>query len=101
MNNQQIQEVIDDLYTSIDKANRVFDDSRCDFTVCRVLHISFRDSVDSSKEYVSRESGASPDMVSTQVPWSGDCCATCGGQMIRTGTCETCTSCGEMSGGCS
>lgn len=30
---------------------------------------------------------------------SGNLCK-CGGMMTRTGTCETCQSCGESSGGC-
>lgn len=30
---------------------------------------------------------------------SGNMCK-CGGMMVRTGTCETCQSCGESSGGC-
>lgn len=31
---------------------------------------------------------------------SGDLCPRCGGIMVRTGTCSTCQSCGESSGGC-
>ena len=31
---------------------------------------------------------------------SGDLCSRCGGMMVRTGTCLTCQSCGESSGGC-
>lgn len=31
---------------------------------------------------------------------SGDLCPKCGGLMVRTGTCSTCSSCGESSGGC-
>lgn len=31
---------------------------------------------------------------------SGDMCNKCGGHMVRTGTCMTCSSCGESSGGC-
>lgn len=31
--------------------------------------------------------------------WSGDVCASCGGETIQTGTCHTCTTCGT-SGGC-
>jgi hypothetical protein len=31
---------------------------------------------------------------------SGDMCSKCGGHMVRTGTCMTCSSCGESSGGC-
>lgn len=31
--------------------------------------------------------------------WSGNSCRDCGGAMVRTGSCETCTSCGS-SGGC-
>lgn len=31
---------------------------------------------------------------------SGDPCPRCGGIMVRTGTCSTCQSCGESSGGC-
>lgn len=30
---------------------------------------------------------------------SGNACGVCGGMMVRTGTCETCTSCGTT-GGC-
>ncbi len=30
----------------------------------------------------------------------GNLCGKCGGLMVRTGTCETCQSCGESSGGC-
>ena len=33
--------------------------------------------------------------------YSGTVCKLCGGMMIRTGTCLTCTQCGEASGGCS
>lgn len=34
--------------------------------------------------------------------YSGDVCHTCGGpNMIRTGTCLTCSDCGDSSGGCS
>lgn len=31
---------------------------------------------------------------------SGDLCPACGGLMVRTGTCTTCSSCGTSSGGC-
>lgn len=31
---------------------------------------------------------------------TGDLCATCGGLMVRTGTCLTCQGCGNSSGGC-
>jgi hypothetical protein len=31
---------------------------------------------------------------------TGNPCGKCGGLMVRTGTCETCQSCGESSGGC-
>jgi hypothetical protein len=31
---------------------------------------------------------------------SGELCPKCGGFMVRTGTCLTCQSCGESSGGC-
>jgi hypothetical protein len=31
---------------------------------------------------------------------SGNACPRCGGVMVRTGSCETCQSCGESSGGC-
>lgn len=30
--------------------------------------------------------------------WSGSICLTCGGQMIRTGSCEICSSCGSNTG---
>jgi hypothetical protein len=30
--------------------------------------------------------------------WSGSSCLSCGGQMVRTGNCETCSSCGSTSG---
>jgi len=34
--------------------------------------------------------------------YSGDMCQTCGSpNMVRTGTCLTCQSCGDTSGGCS
>lgn len=29
---------------------------------------------------------------------AGDVCRVCGGMMIRTGTCMTCTQCGETTG---
>jgi len=32
---------------------------------------------------------------------AGTVCKKCGGMMVRTGTCQTCLSCGESSGGCS
>jgi len=32
---------------------------------------------------------------------SGNPCKECGGYLVRTGTCETCSSCGSSSGGCS
>jgi hypothetical protein len=32
---------------------------------------------------------------------SGQFCPKCGGEMVRTGTCLTCQSCGDTSGGCS
>lgn len=32
---------------------------------------------------------------------SGQFCPKCGGVMVRTGTCLTCQSCGDTSGGCS
>ena len=28
----------------------------------------------------------------------GDLCKTCGGMLIRTGTCHTCTQCGDTTG---
>jgi hypothetical protein len=31
---------------------------------------------------------------------TGEVCKKCGGLMVRTGTCYTCQSCGESSGGC-
>lgn len=32
---------------------------------------------------------------------TGDLCHVCGGLMVQTGTCKTCNSCGNNSGGCS
>ncbi len=31
---------------------------------------------------------------------SGETCSTCGGQLVQSGTCKVCTSCGTSSGGC-
>lgn len=31
---------------------------------------------------------------------SGNLCRLCGGFLVRTGTCETCQSCGNSTGGC-
>ena len=85
MNNQEVQGVIDRLYIQIDKANELFLNEKCGFSISKVLHISFDEEV------------VEPNVVS----WTGNCCFLCGGQLVRTGTCETCQNCGEMSGGCS
>lgn len=31
---------------------------------------------------------------------TGDACPRCGGLLVRTGTCMTCSACGESTGGC-
>lgn len=44
-----------------------------------------------------------PPQVQTAPPVrtaTGDLCPRCGGLMVRTGTCSTCQSCGDSSGGC-
>lgn len=38
---------------------------------------------------------------SAQTPtWIGEMCSKCGGMMVQTGSCKTCQSCGQSSGGC-
>jgi len=78
------QDIIEDLYLHIDRANNLFTDLECKYHILRVLYLEF-------------EEEAQPIDVT---PWSGNCCPLCGGQMIRTGTCETCQQCGESVGGC-
>ena len=42
-----------------------------------------------------------PQKQAAPVPTSSGNYCICGGLMVRTGTCETCQSCGSTSGGCS
>lgn len=92
MTDQEVQDVINSLYSQIDKANEVFVKEKCGFSICRVLHMAFEEEESRPTE---------PKLLIDEVPWTGNCCSHCGGQLVRTGTCETCMNCGETTGGCS
>lgn len=89
------QAVIRWLYRQIDEANEQLHELRVNYRVVRLVGV----------EYI--EPAAEDGSVQGENPGqalpvhSGNICRECGGEMIRTGSCETCRNCGETSGGCS
>lgn len=53
---------------------------------------------DALRAWYVGESGV-PNLKARRQQSGGNVCR-CGGLLVRTGTCETCSSCGESSGGC-
>jgi ribonucleoside-diphosphate reductase alpha chain len=46
------------------------------------------------------ENGKIADLLDDGFKPSGETCSTCGGQLVQSGTCKVCISCGTSSGGC-
>ncbi len=55
---------------------------------------------DTSSQAVRTASAGAMPSAAPSVVYAETVCRICGGMMIRTGTCLTCTQCGEASGGC-
>ena len=91
------QELIEDIYRHIDRANEILVSQGCGFTIVRSLEVMFED----TKELDPPPPAMDLERPSEAVPWTGDCCYLCGGMLVQTGKCATCQQCGESSGDCS
>ncbi len=78
------QDVLNELYERIDTANEVLIEMKSGLHIVRSLEV----------EIIMER----PATMGGQM--TGNLCRSCGGETVRTGTCETCLNCGESSGGC-
>ena len=78
-NPQQV--IIDEVYAAIDLGNKNLVALGADFRIERWISMTHL-----------------PDKTKTGATQTGNVCSNCGGETIRTGTCETCLNCGQSEG---
>lgn len=88
------QAVIQQLYRQIDEANERLIELGTLYRVVRLVSIEFINPIPRESKEITTSAPTTPTN-------SGNVCRECGGEMIRTGSCETCQNCGTTSGGCS
>jgi hypothetical protein len=70
--------------------------------VCRLPGDGWRECPPSARGIIRAEHRQQPAIVGLRGGFTGDACDTCGlFTLVRTGTCQTCISCGASSAGCS
>lgn len=88
------QIIIERLYREIDVANSEFRRIGSRVRISRCVGLI---------EIENDNPKPSPKPAPSNIPirdYTGNVCRVCGGMMVQTGNCQTCTNCGSTSGGC-